>query len=193
LKPTLISPEQKEFQKISRIAAIYNMIPNLLWTALFLIPITIFCYTFIPPKTTYILVGLGLIPIFFPNSFFDRIQLSKNSHFYRKIGVKYLNTFAQSGNLINEFLKKRYPNFKVVSKTKSSIKRLYYQTYFFEKFHFSLFLFFTIVTIYAGIQDHFYWVLIFTISNLLYNIYPNLLQQYVRVKLKSAVSDNKLS
>jgi len=189
LKLALKSPEQKEFQKISRIAAIYNMIPNLLWTALFLVPITIFCYTFVTPKTTFILLGLCLIPIFFPNSFFDNIQLSNNSHFYRRIGVKYINTFAQSGNLLNQYLKKKYPNFKVVSRNKASIKKLYYQTYFFEKFHFSLFLFFTIVTIYAGIQGHFYWVLILTISNMLYNIYPNLLQQYVRVKLKSGMTN----
>lgn len=191
MKPELISRERKEFQKISRIAAIYNMIPNLLWTALFLIPITKFCYTFITPKTTFILLGVSLIPIFFPNSFFDRIQLSRKSHFYRRIGVKYINNFAQSGDLLNKFLRKKYPNFKVVSKANSSIKKQYSQTYFFEKFHFSLFLFFTIVTIYAGIRGHFYWVLILTISNLLYNVYPNLLQQYVRVKLKSGMTNNK--
>jgi Glycosyl-4,4'-diaponeurosporenoate acyltransferase len=169
------------------------MIPNLLWTALFLIPITIFCYTFINQKTTYILLAVSLIPIFFPNSFFDRIQLSRKSHFYRRIGVKYINTFAQNGSIVNKILKKKYSNFKVVSKTKASIKKQYYQTYFFEKFHFSLFLFFTIVTIYAGIQSQFCWVIALTICNLLYNIYPNLLQQYIRVKLKSAVTDKKLS
>ena len=121
------------------------MIPNLVWTALFLIPITIFCYAFMTPKTTYILLGLSLIPIFLPNSFFDRIQLSRSSHFYRKIGVKHINIFAQNGSLLNKFLKRKYPNFKVVSKSKTSIKKQYYQTYFFEKFHFSLFVFFTII------------------------------------------------
>ena len=187
----LKSTEQKEFQKVSRVAEIFNMIPNLLWTAFFLTPITIFCYSFIPQKTIYILLGVALIPIFFPNSFFDSIQLSKQSHFYRRIGVKYINTLAQSGDILNKFLKKKYPNFKVVSRNRTSIKKLYYQTYFFEKFHFSLFLFFTAVTIFAGIQGHFYWTLILTISNLLYNIYPNLLQQYVRVKLRSAMGSRQ--
>jgi len=165
------------------------MIPNLLWTVLFLIPITIFCYTLVTPKIIFILLGVSFIPVFFPNSFFDNIQLSKNSHFYRKIGVKYINTFAQSGNIINKYLKKKYPNFKVISKNKTSIKKQYYQTYFFEKFHFSLFVFFTVVTLYAGIRGNFYWALILTISNLLYNIYPNLLQQYIRVKLKSGMTN----
>ncbi len=137
------------------------------------------------------MLGVCLVPVFFPNSFFDTIQVSGDAHFYRKIGVRYINTLAQNGSLLNRFLRKKYQNFKVVSKSKSSIKKQYYQTYFFEKFHFSLFLFFTIVTIYAGLQRHFYWVLTLTISNLLYNIYPNLLQQYVRVKLKAGVGDKK--
>jgi glycosyl-4,4'-diaponeurosporenoate acyltransferase len=169
------------------------MIPNLLWTALFLIPITLFCYNFVNPKMTYILLGVSLIPVFFPNSFFDSIQLSKNSQWYIRIGVKHINSFAQHGSLINKFLRQKYPNFKSISKTKASIQKQYYQTYFYEKFHFSLFLFFTIMTIYAGIQGHFDWVLILTISNLLYNVYPNLLQQYIRVKLKSAKTDKKIS
>ena len=164
----------------------------MLWTALFLIPITIFCYNFINPKVIYILLGISLIPIFFPNSFFDSIQLSRNPHWYSRIGVKHINTFAQHGTVINKILRKKYPDFKVISRTKASIKKQYNQTYFFEKFHFSLFLFFTIMTIYAGIQGHFYWALILTVSNLLYNIYPNLLQQYIRVKLRSVKADKKI-
>ena len=165
----------------------YNMIPNLLWTAIFLIPITLFCYAYIVPKTTGILLGISLVPIFFPNSFFDKIQLSKNAYWYKKIGVKYLNTFAQNGSFVNKIIKKKYARFKVVSNTRASIKKQYYQTYFFEKFHFSLFLFFVMITIYAGIQKQFYWVVTLTICNLFYNIYPNLLQQYIRVKLRSSV------
>ena len=168
------------------------MIPNLLWTALFLTPIVIFCYTFIPLKTMYILIGISLIPIFFPNSFFDSIQLSRSSHWYRRIGVKYINTFAQNGSIVSEILRKKYPDFKVISRTKRSIKKQYYSTYFFEKFHFSLFIFFSIMIVYAAMQGHFYWVLILTICNLLYNVYPNLLQQYIRIKLRSAVTEKKV-
>ena len=70
--------------------------------------------------------------------------------------------------------------------------RDYYQTYLFEKFHFSLFLFFAFMTIHAGSHGYWYWVLILTISNLLYNVYPNLLQQYIRVKLESAKQVKKI-
>ena len=165
------------------------MIPNLFWSALFLIPITIFCYNFVTPNIIYILLGVCLVPMFFPNFLIDKIQVSRNPYWYRRIGVKYINTFAQSGSLINRILKKKYPDYKAVSPTKASIRKQFYQTYLFEKFHFSLFLFFTCMTIYAGIRGHWYWVLTLIISNLLYNIYPNLLQQYIRVKLRSAKPD----
>ena len=169
------------------------MIPNLLWTALFLIPITIFCYTFVNLKLTCILLGISCVTLFFPNSFFDKIQLSRNPHWYTKIGVRIINTFAQHGTIVNKILKRKYVGFKSIHKTNASIRKQYYQTYFYEKFHFSLFLFFTMITIYAAIQRQFFWVLILTICNLLYNIYPNLLQQYIRVKLGSPLTDKKTS
>lgn len=169
------------------------MIPNLLWTTLFLTPPITFCYTYLTSQTTYILLGVSLIPIFFPNSFFDRIQLSQKSIWYKRIGVKYINSFAQNGRILSKIIKKKYPNFKVISRTKTSIKRHYLQTYYFEKFHFALFLFFIFVTLYAGFKHHFYWGSTVTICNLLYNIYPNLLQQYIRIKLKSSLTAKSLS
>jgi len=193
VKTTDLFDKQGEFQKISKIAAMYNMIPNLLWTAIFLIPITMFCYSFVTPKTIYTLLAISFIPVFFPNSFFDKIQLSRNARWYTKIGVKHINTFAQSGSLINKIVRKKYANFKAISKAKASIKKQYLQTYVFEKFHFSLFLFFTSMIIYAATQGHIYWMAILIISNLLYNIYPNLLQQYIRIKLKSAIHRHEIS
>jgi hypothetical protein len=101
--PALIDLQKKEVEKINRIAGMYNMIPNLLWTALFLIPITIFCYRFIAPTSIFIVLGTSILPIFFPNSFFDKIQLSRSAYFYRRIGVRYINSFAQNGSLLNKF------------------------------------------------------------------------------------------
>ena len=163
------------------------MIPNLVWTGLFLLPVAIFCYTLLNPKSVYILLGISLIPIFFPNSFFDTIQLSRSTAFYKRIGVKYINKFAQNGAFLNQYLRNKYPKFKPISTNKSSITKHYYQTYFFEKFHFSLFIFFLAVTVYALVKSYFLWALILSICNLFYNVYPNLLQQYIRLKLASTI------
>ncbi len=169
------------------------MISNLFWTTLFLIPITLFCSTFVTLKLTCILLGVSCVTLFFPNSFFDKVQLSRSPRWYRRIGVRIINTFAQHGTIVNKILKRKYAGFKSIYKTNASIRRQYYQTYFYEKFHFSLFLFFTMIAFYAAIQRQFFWVLVLTICNLLYNVYPNLLQQYIRLKLKSAVTQEKRS
>jgi hypothetical protein len=46
-----------------------------------------------------------------------------------------------------------------------------------------MFVFFILITVYALIKNHFLWAMIISASNLVYNVYPNLLQQYVRLKL----------
>jgi Glycosyl-4,4'-diaponeurosporenoate acyltransferase len=179
--------KQKEFRKITRLAAVYNMIPNLIWSTLFLLPVTIFCYHYLIPKYVYLLLGVSLIPLFFPNSFFDLIQLSRKPSFYKRIGVKHINKFAQNGAFLIRYMRNKYPDFKTISINNSSIKKQFHQTYFFEKFHFSMFIFFGGVTIYAMIKVYLVWVFVFLICNLLYNIYPNLLQQYIRLRLSSSM------
>jgi hypothetical protein len=179
--------EQKDSRKITRLAAAYNMIPNLIWSTLFLLPVIVYCYHYIIPKNVCLLIGASLIPIFFPNSFFDLIQVSKNTTFYKRIGVKHINKFAQNGDFLVRYMRNKYPGFKTISANKSSIKKQFYQTYFFEKFHFSMFIFFTAITIYALIRTHWVWALVILVCNLFYNIYPNLLQQYMRLRLASSM------
>ena len=169
--------------KNETLIASYNMIPNLVWTAVFFSPVAIFCYRSVSHQFVYILLGISLIPIFFPNSFFDAIQLSRKQIFYKRIGVKYINKFAQNGAVLRRYLRKKYPGLKSVPANKSFIKKQYSQTYFFEKFHFSMFIFFTAVTAYALVKNYLLWAVIISVCNLFYNIYPNLLQQYLRLRL----------
>jgi hypothetical protein len=183
--------QPKEVRRIQRLAAVYNMIPNLVWTALFLSPVAIFCYTSVSPKSLFIVLGICLIPLFFPNSFFNSIQLSRSPKFYTRLGVKYINMFAQHGTLLNKYLRAGYPTFKTITANKASIKKQYNQTFFFEKFHFSLFLFYTSITVYALAKGLLLWSLIVTICNLFYNVYPNLLQQYIRAKLVSPTKQTR--
>jgi Glycosyl-4,4'-diaponeurosporenoate acyltransferase len=179
--------------RIKKQVALYNMIPNLVWSALFLVPITLFCYTSLNSKIFFFFLGASLITLFLPNIFFDFIQLSKKRSFYQRIGVRFINKFAQNGYLLNRYLRSKHPNYRTVSKEKASIKKQLNQTYFFEKFHFCLFIFFSSVTVYAVVKDYPVWAVILSISNLLYNIYPNLLQQYIRVKLANVKDEFKQS
>jgi hypothetical protein len=172
---------------IKRTAGIYNMIPNLFWTALLLIPVTVFCYSWMEPKLFWIFFTISMLAILLPPSFFDIIQLSNTATFYKRIGVGFINRFTQNGDIVNKLLRKKYPGYQVVSKEKKSVQQFISQTYVFEKFHFMLFLFFIMIIVYSLAKGYYIWAFVFFVSNIVYNIYPALLQQYLRVRLKKTL------
>lgn len=170
--------------KVRRLLNWYNMIPNVAWSVLNLVPISIYCYNKVDQKSLYISIAVSVIPGFFPNSFYNRIQLGRTTRIYKQLGVGIVNKLAQNGAIINHLLRKKFPGYKMIDRQRSSIDKLLQQTYMFEKFHFIMFVFFILITVHALAKDHFWWAIIISVTNVLYNIYPNLLQQYIRLKLK---------
>ncbi len=188
----MVSENEKNKRKVKNLAALYNMIPNIVWSILNLTPISIFCFTLIGPKIVYIFLAISIIPIFLKNSFLDKIQIGKTTEIYKKLGVHFINRVAQNGVVINALIKKKFPAYKVVTNKKSSIAGLINQTYVFEKFHLILFLFFDLIIVYAIVKGKFLWACIILITNIAYNVYPNFLQQYIRRKLNLFAENSKL-
>lgn len=173
-------------KKAAQTLAWYNMIPNLFWSALNLAPVSIYCFSLLNPATCYIFLALSSCAIFLKHSFLNKIQAGETTRFYRRLGVHHINKVAQNGAFINSLVKKKFPGHKVVTVNRSSVAALIRQTYVFEKFHWILFLFFGFTTIDAVIKGYWIWTAILVVTNLAYNIYPNLLQQYIRLKLVSS-------
>jgi Glycosyl-4,4'-diaponeurosporenoate acyltransferase len=158
------------------------MIPNLLWSLVGLVPVGYFCYTLMPPKLVYIFLGLSLSGYALPSSFYNNIQI-KNLNFLKKTGVGIAQKFAQNGDIINRLIRNKFPGYKTLYNRKS-IESQYKKTYFFEKFHFVMLLFFLFTTIFALVRSYYLWALIITITNIIYNIYPILLQHYTRLRIE---------
>ncbi len=176
--------KNKELAKRKQLQNLYNTIPNLLWSVLCLVPITMFCYQLMQVKSFWMFLAISILSLFLPNTFFDKIQLANTTTIYKKLGVPIVNKFVQNGDIINRRIRKDIPGYRAIILNKLSVKKLIKQTYIFEKFHFMLFVFYTLTTVYALLNQYLAWIFILLFSNLLYNVYPNLLQQYIRVKLK---------
>jgi hypothetical protein len=161
---------------------LYNMVPNLLWSLLCLTPVGYFCYTLMPPKLVYIFLGISLTGYALPSSFYRTIQI-KNLHFLKKTGVSFAQKFAQNGVVINRLIRKKFPEYKLLDNRKT-IETQYKKTYFFEKFHFVTLIFFSFTTIFALVHSYYFWALIIMIANIIYNIYPILLQHYTRLRIE---------
>jgi len=177
------SQVEHEFSKAKKLLNWYNVIPNVVWSVLNLVPVSIYCYQNVTHKSLYIVIAASVIPVFFPNSFFDRIQVGRTTRIYKRLGVGFVNKLAQNGTIINHLVRKKFPNHKMIIYQRSSIGKLLQQTYMFEKFHFIMLVFFILITLHALVKKNFWWATIVSASNVVYNIYPNLLQQYIRVKL----------
>lgn len=173
----------ESFAKVKKILVWYNMIPNLIWSILNLGTISFYCFTYVSYQTLYIFLIVSLIPIFFKKSFIDKLQIGKTIGIYKKLRVHLINKFIQNGTIINDLIKRKFPDHKIVTPKKTSIAGLISQTYMFEKFHLIFFIFFSLTIILALLKGHLLWAIIIVINNIAYNIYPNLLQQYIRLKL----------
>ncbi len=169
--------------RAKRLLAWYNMIPNLVWSVINLVPISIFCYSYIDLRLLLIFSIASFVPVFFKNSFLDKIRVGNTTRIYKKLGVHIINKVAQNGDVVNSFIRKKFPDYKAVEPNKKSIRHLVSQTYFFEKFHLALFLFFNLTATYALLKRYFWWSFFISLGNIGYNVYPNLLQQYIRLKL----------
>ena len=171
--------------------AFYNMVPNLFWSILNLVPVSVYCFNHVEQKNLYLFLAVSLFPLLVKRSFLDKIQISKSAANYQKLGVPVVNRFAQNGAIINNLMKRKFPGYRSVTSRKSSIAALINQTYVFEKFHWILFIFFFLIIIYAILNRQVVWACVIFVNNTLYNFYPNLLQQYIRLKLRLSLQKNQ--
>ncbi len=175
--------KEKDLNRIKKTLALYNMFPNLIWSILNITPISIYCYNFLDYQKFFIFLAVSLIPIGLKKSVIDKFQISRTVKIYKLLRVHQINRIAQNGVIINNLIKRKFPEHKIVTSKHSSIIGLINQTYIFEKFHLILFSFFSLTNVNALMKGYLIWAFIILLSNVAYNIYPNLLQQYIRLKL----------
>ena len=143
---------KQEQLAIQKKIEMYNMIPNLIWSIIFLFPIFIFCYTKMDAEWFYISLSISLLALFIPKKKFNILPVSKSLVFYKKTGLGFINNFIQNGTIMNRIIKRKFPGYKSFSKDEMALKKLFNQTYMFEKFHFILFIFFLETILFALIN-----------------------------------------
>jgi hypothetical protein len=177
--------ESRDIKNMKLVIALLNSIPNVFWSLLNLLPASVFCYRYIDLKLLSLLMTISFLPVLIPDSLLNKMQVSKSRLLYKKIGVEFISRFTQNGSMINKLIKHRYREYKIVNNTRASITRLLQQTYVFEKFHLILLILFMAFISFAMIHGHYWWALIFILNNIIYNVYPCLLQQYIRLRLSA--------
>jgi len=172
----------KQPGRIRKLGIFYNQSVNMFWSVVNLFPLSWFCYRWMEPKWLYFFIAISLLSGFLPASFYYAMQLGKTTSVYKKIGIRFIKKFTQDGDFVNRLIRSKFPEYRLVD-SKSSVKRQFKKAFLNERFHFIMLSFFLLTTFYALVHGYIWWVVILTVTNIIYNIYPIFLQQYLRIRL----------
>jgi len=159
-----------------------NQLINVFWSVISFGPVSYFCYVYMYNQWFYIFLGVSVAGMVIPEKWLDRFTISKSTSFYRKAGVRFAQKFTQDGVLINQFIRKKNPEYEVI-RNKKTIEKLRKKGFANEKFHLMMFIFFLLAGIYALICQYWLWGFIILLTNILFNVYPVLLQHYNRLRM----------
>ena len=139
-------------------------------------------------KWLIVFIGISYLVSRLPRTFYDKIQISNNLKVYQQLKVHLFKRLSTNGDLINMQIRKKFPTHRNV-KNLETVKEKLNETYVVEKSHTVLFVFCLLTTVYAFLTNAFGTAILLLIGNTLFNYYPNLLQQYNRIRYSRLIKN----
>lgn len=158
-----------------------NQAINFFWTIVCFMPVGICWYTAGSLVPCYWFLAASLLCLFIPARM---LQISNNPAFYTRVGIKFFRKFVQNGDYVNRFIRKSKPAYKLIKNRESATS--YTKTLaIYHAYHFGCLVFFALTMVYTVINTDYMLAVIIAFSNILYNVYPILLQQYNRARIRN--------
>ena len=182
----------KEFVLSPRVLSpVYNGVANVFWSLLAFAPVSMFCYRFMERGWRWAFVAASFVAWMVPASTLRYLELSSTLSTYRKLGVHRVNHLVQHGTFINHLLRRRDAEYRRML-SRAGTAYLLQSTYVQERFHWAVLLFFLLSSLYGIAHGFPGWALLITVINVVYNLYPIWLQQYIRLRLNRSRSNLRL-
>nr|WP_068890368.1 hypothetical protein [Pedobacter panaciterrae] len=163
-----------------------NQIINLFWTVLSFAIFGIYWGEYFAeqrsPLLLIISVVLSILIYAIPNRWLRTLTLSNDKKTFERIGVKLLLYFVQNGTLANRIQRKYYKKSGIIHNRKQAqdyLKTIVMQ----ERFHYCCLVLFFLSTVSAFSTGKPGIGMLIMLCNILYNVYPILLQQYNRLRI----------
>jgi len=165
-----------------------NQAVNFFWTILSFIPVIVFWAVSGNMMWCYVFSGFSLLGLIVPLKW---LQLSDDPKFYQKLGIRLVKKFVQNGDYANRLARRSNPGHRII-KSKTSAAQYAKITVMYERYHLFCFVFFLATAVLAAIKQHYTLLIFIILANVIYNVYPMLLQQYNRARLLR-LSPNKVN
>lgn len=159
-----------------------NQFINFFWTIICFAAVVVYWISTGLTPGFYIFIAISFIPAILPQKLMAKLQLSKSTRIYERLGVRFICRFVQQGDIANRISRKNKPGYRVI--VQKSNPSAYLKTVaMYERFHLMCLLFFLFTTVAALLDGRFVIAMMIMISNIIYNFYPILLQQFNRIRI----------
>lgn len=135
----------------------------------------------------YVFIVASVLAFNIPIKLIWALNLSTNPRAYELIGVRAMRWLVQDGMLVNRVRQRLGKRHKVITSRQSArayLNKIVVQ----ERYHYSCFVFFTLSAISAALAGKIQLALLISFWNIIYNVYPILLQQYNRLRIQKLLS-----
>lgn len=161
-------------------AKLANVLISLVWTALFVGPLYVFCARHVSLTSLSVFLALAAVAMALPKALLHRLALSKHTAAYRRLRVPMLIPLTQDAAWLRRISGSRQQRVHRNNTTMETFER---DTWTRERFHLSLLVFYSLCTVVALHHVELLWACVLVLSNVVYNLYPIWLQQYLRLRV----------
>lgn len=156
--------------------------PSVLWTALFVWPVWVFCALHVSSGHFACFWIAGMVSaVALPKPVFRWLRLSSNPAVYRRLRVALLIKVTQDAGWIRRL---SGSSERRVRRNEKAIAKVVSDTWVRERFHFGVFVFCGLCSAVALWQARVGWFVGLSCLNVVYNVYPIWLQQYLRLRVE---------
>ncbi|KQS33927.1 hypothetical protein [Dyadobacter sp. Leaf189] len=164
-----------------------NQLINVFWTIVSFSLVGWYWGEFFSEKQSlwmlYIILVISVFSFNIPAKWISNLNLSTKTRTYELAGIRAMRWLVQDGMLVNRIQQKLGKKHKVISSRQSArsyLGKIAIQ----ERYHYSCFVFFTLSAVSAIPAGKLQMALLITFWNIIYNVYPILLQQYNRLRIQ---------
>ena len=155
-----------------------NQLINFAWTILaFSIVVIYWAQQWNLPELLACL-AVSFASIFIPLRCF---RFAKDRKSYERAGILIAGQLVQNGGLVNRIRRRHDPGFRVIRM--ASMTKFLRESVVYERYHLICLFFFLGSAIDAIVRGVYMTGLLIVLSNVIYNVYPVLLQQYYRLRV----------
>lgn len=140
----------------------------------------------VAPSLAWFLLGLAacFLPLLLPRSFYRCWEGIRRLPLYERVGVRIFRAFATNGDFINRWARRIDPGYRVV-RDRASARAWLERARESERSHLVALLMGALTAAYAARIGWWGWAAGLTAGNVIFNLYPILLQRYTRCRIQA--------